>query len=98
MLVRIVKMSFDNTRIDDFLSNFHQHKNDIRNFEGCRFLELYQDKNTPHVFFTYSYWDSDEALEAYRNSTLFKNVWATTKQWFSDKPLAWSINKIVSLP
>jgi len=37
-------------------------------------------------------------LEAYRQSELFKNVWSKTKPLFNDKPQAWSVDKIVSLP
>ncbi|NNK39746.1 MAG: antibiotic biosynthesis monooxygenase, partial [Winogradskyella sp.] len=44
MLVRIVKMSFDPSRITDFLSNFEANKKKIRHFEGCQFLELYRDR------------------------------------------------------
>ena len=34
----------------------------------------------------------------YRNSELFKSIWAETKVFFNDKPLAWSVDKVVSLP
>ena len=98
MFVRIVKMSFDNDLIHKFLELFESHKNRIRDFEGCEFLELYQDKEKPNIFFTYSYWNSEEDLENYRQSDLFKNVWSETKKLFNDKPLAWSVNKVVSLP
>ncbi|MCK0180461.1 antibiotic biosynthesis monooxygenase [Flavobacteriaceae bacterium S0862] len=98
MLVRIVKMSFDKDLIDKFLSVFSLHKESIRNFPGCRFLELYQDKDNPSIFFTYSYWNDEADLENYRTSELFKNVWSKTKTLFNDKPKAWSVDKIVSLP
>ena len=98
MFVRIVKMSFDENKIAEFLDNFHQVKNEIRNFEGCQFLELYQDKNCANTFFTYSYWNTEQDLNNYRNSTLFKNVWAKTKLLFNQKPQAWSLDKIVSIP
>ncbi|GAA3792711.1 MULTISPECIES: antibiotic biosynthesis monooxygenase family protein [Corallibacter] len=97
MFVRIVKMSFEPSNIDTFLKNFEIKKNDIRNFEGCRFLELYRDKNTTNIFFTYSYWDTEEALDAYRHSDLFKGIWAQTKPLFNDKPQAWSVDKLESL-
>ena len=97
MFVRIVKMSFAEENIDTFLENFHKNKNDIRNFDGCRFLELYRDKNNPNIFFTYSYWEDESDLENYRHSDLFKNVWAKTKPLFNDKPQAWSVDKLVSL-
>jgi len=97
MLVRIVKMSFNPEKISEFLDNFHQNKNNIRNFEGCQLLELYQDKNQGNIYFTYSYWKNDSDLENYRHSDLFKQVWAKTKPLFNAKPEAWSVNKIVTL-
>ncbi|MFT5673230.1 MAG: hypothetical protein ACI9JT_001876, partial [Polaribacter sp.] len=36
-------------------------------------------------------------LENYRNTDLFKDVWAKTKVFFNDKPLAWSVDKKVTL-
>lgn len=94
MFVRIVKMSFDASKIETFLNNFNNNKTNIRNFDGCRLLELYQDKNDPSLFFTYSYWESEKHLEHYRNSDLFKNVWAKTKVLFAEKPEAWSVDKL----
>jgi heme-degrading monooxygenase HmoA len=90
-------MSFKENCIEDFLENFHKNKKFIRKFNGCRLLELYRDKNDTNVFFTYSYWNSEEDLQNYRNSDLFKNVWSITKTLFSDRPKAWSVDKIVSL-
>lgn len=97
MIVRIVKMGFDESKVNEFLQNFEVYKNSIRNFQGCQFLELYQDRNNSSTFFTYSHWDSESALERYRQSELFKSVWAETKQLFNTKPQAWSVNKLESL-
>ena len=97
MFVRIVKMSFDPLKIDEFLANFDAKKQYIRSFNGCEFLELYRDKENPNVFFTYSYWKSEADLDNYRHSELFKNVWAQTKVLFNGKPEAWSVDKLVSL-
>lgn len=97
MLVRIVKMRFQEDKIEAFLANFNQVKEKIRDFEGNQFLELYQDKSDSRIFFTYSYWETEENLEQYRNSILFKEVWSYTKTLFSDKPEAWSVDKIASL-
>lgn len=97
MFVRIVKMGFHEDKVEAFLNNFEQVKQDIRNFPGNRFLELYRDKNNPNMFFTYSYWEDEADLENYRNSELFIEVWAFTKQLFSQKPEAWSVDKLVTL-
>ena len=97
MFVRIVKMGFQPDKIDAFFENFEANKNQIRNFPGCSFLELYRDKNNTNQFFTYSYWEDEAALANYRQSELFQTVWAQTKGWFSQKPEAWSVDKVVSL-
>lgn len=97
MFVRIVKMRFQEDKIETFLSNFDVIKEKIRNFEGNLLLELYQDKTDSRIFFTYSYWENEEALHLYRHSELFTKVWSETKCFFSDKPEAWSVDKLVSL-
>lgn len=97
MFVRIVKLSFHEEHIPAFLANFEIMKERIRNAPGNRFLELYQDKNNPSIFFTYSYWETEADLENYRNSALFNEVWSFTKKLFNDKPEAWSVDKLASL-
>ncbi len=97
MLVRIVKMTFDPEKIMDFQAFFEEKKTLIRSFEGNKLLELYQDKAAPEIFFTYSYWENEEALENYRHSEVFKNIWSETKKMFAGKPEAWSVDKITSL-
>lgn len=97
MIVRIVKMGFDKNKVEEFLNNFNANKLKIRSFQGCNFLELYSDKNNPTIFFTYSYWNTEADLENYRQSNLFKNVWAKTKPLFNIKPEAWSVNKLETL-
>ena len=97
MFIRIVKMSFHEENIPMFLENFDSIKEKIRGSEGNRFLELYQDKNNPCIFFTYSYWETEEDLENYRRSALFDDVWTFTKKLFNDKPEAWSVDKVFSI-
>ena len=84
--------------MDIFLKNFHEVKHHIRNYPGNRFLELYRDRQDPAVFFTYSYWETEDDLESYRNSDLFFEVWSFTKKLFREKAQAWSVDKEVSLP
>lgn len=98
MFVRIVKMSFHQDKIPVFFEHFHSVKEQIRNFPGNNFLEVYQDKSNPSIIFTYSVWDDETDLENYRKSPLFNEVWSFTKQFFNDKPEAWSVDKLVTLP
>jgi len=97
MFVRIVKMSFSEEHIANFLENFEENKHFIRNYKGCQLLELYRDKKDSNIFFTYSYWETEYDLEHYRQSELFKRVWSKTKVLFNKKPEAWSVDKIASL-
>ncbi len=97
MLIRIVKMTFDPKEIENFQQLFDRNKNKIRSFKGCNHLELLRGKNDPNIFFTYSYWDDETALNEYRHSELFSEVWAETKILFSAKPEAWSVDRITTL-
>ena len=98
MIIRIVKMTFETDKVVDFLAVFNSSKHHIRNMEGCTHLELLNDINSPNIFFTYSYWQSETDLDNYRNSELFKTVWSKTKVLFSAKAEAWSVVQNVILP
>jgi heme-degrading monooxygenase HmoA len=91
MIKRIVKLTFQPEQTADFQAIFESSKALIRSFPGCTHLELWRDKNQPEVFFTYSYWEDENALDRYRHSDLFKRTWAKTKVLFGDKPKAWSV-------
>jgi len=93
MIVRIVKLTFKEENIPTFEAIFEDTKHKIRSSNGCTFLELYQDKTNPSIFFTYSYWENESFLNAYRESDFFKTVWQKTKILFADKPQAWSVHK-----
>lgn len=91
MINRIVRMSFDPSKVDAFMDIFNLAKNRIANFEGCEGLTLLRDAHQPNVLFTYSYWKDQDCLNKYRFSELFKETWSQTKVLFDDKPLAWSL-------
>ncbi len=91
MIIRIVKMVFRKEHIDDFLCLFEARKSYIRNFKGCRHLELLRPTDTGNAWFTYSIWENEAALEVYRKSGLFKEIWAETRVLFQEKAAAWSL-------
>ncbi|MCB0400705.1 MAG: antibiotic biosynthesis monooxygenase [Flavobacteriales bacterium] len=90
-------MTFQPDKVEEFLANFEQNKQLIRNFDGVQHLALLNDKNQPNIYFTYSIWESEAHLEAYRHSDLFQSVWSKTKPLFSAKPEAWSVDRIENL-
>ena len=84
-------------KVTEFLSVFDASKQLIRKMPGCTHLELLNDINSPSIFFTYSYWNSENDLNKYRDSDLFKTVWSQTKILFDAKPEAWSVEQKVKL-
>lgn len=94
MLVRIVRMTFREAYLPDFHTIFDNSKHKIRAFPGNHHLELLRDPDHPNVRMTYSLWESAEALEAYRQSELFRTTWAATKVLFADRATAFSGEKL----
>lgn len=72
---------------------FGEKRNVILAFEGCKHVELL--KSSGDIYFTYSIWDDETSLNAYRNSAPFDKIWSKTKTFFSGKPEAWSLDKII---
>ncbi len=97
-MVRIVKLTLDPSRSTAFETLFAERQEAIRNFPGCRHLELWKDKTHIGVYFTYSLWDDLDALDAYRHSAIFADIWALIKGWFTGKPEAWSLENRTPVP
>ena len=90
MLIRIVRMTFQADTVADFLGIFARSREKIRAFPGCHHLDLLRDLDNPNVRMTYSLWESVDALEAYRQSDLFRTTWAATKVLFAERAVAFS--------
>ncbi|MFT5750132.1 MAG: quinol monooxygenase YgiN [Ancylomarina sp.] len=93
MIVRFVKLELQSQHIADFKRLTTGEKEEIIAFEGCSFLEILQDVNNKNLFFSHSHWESEEALNAYRYSSFFRGNWDQVKQWFAEKPVAWSLER-----
>ena len=94
MIVRIVKMKFGDENRKDFVQIFKETAPIIKDFSGCISVELVQDVKDINQLFTISEWESEEALEQYRNSYFFSITWKKTKLLFAEKAIAWSLSKI----
>ena len=94
MIIRLVRMTIDLDRVDEFQALFDQHRDQIRSAPGCTHLELLRDTDQSNVFVTYSCWDSDQVLQDYRNSDLFGTIWPKVKRLFAEAPQAWSFQRI----
>ena len=92
MIKRIVKMTFQPHAVQIFLNDvFAPTKDQIRAFPGCRHMELLRHLDQQNVLFTLSIWDSQEALDIYRQSALCQETWSKTNALFAEKAEAWSV-------
>ena len=91
MITRIVKLTIDPYKVDEFKRLFVENKALIASFKGCLHLEILHDVDQPNVYFTYSKWQNVEAIEHYRQSELFNGIWSQVKPLFVGKPEAWSL-------
>lgn len=97
MLVRIVKMTFQKDKAEEFLQLFNSSMQNIMHFPSCMHLELLQNLNETNIYYTYSHWTNEEALNIYRNSEVFKITWGQTKLLFSARPEAFSLQTLLKV-
>ena len=93
-LIRIVRLTFQEDKVGDFLAIFQRSREQIRHFPGCLHLELWRDYHLSNVYLTHSHWESEEALNNYRQSGLFTETWAQTKVLFANQPQVFSVRKL----
>lgn len=94
MITRIVKLHFQEEKVEDFLLLFDQVVTKVNGFPGCHKMYMLRDINNPAIFITHSLWDSEEDLNNYRDSELFLSIWPTIKPWFAERAQAWSLENV----
>lgn len=65
-----------------------------RAFPGCLALTLYEGEGP--TLYSFSVWESAEALEAYRRSALFRDFWESLRPHFRGKPDAVSVRQLAA--
>ena len=83
MISRIVKMTFIESYIPNFVEIFDKAKEKIQNSTGCIDVELLQDKENKNIFFTHIHWETENDLKNYKDSKVFAEIWTKTKSLFS---------------
>jgi quinol monooxygenase YgiN len=92
MIIRLVKMEFEEDKVELFRSIFEEVKPMISKMNGCVEVNFYQDIKNPNIFFTISHWENETSLNAYRDSELFIKTWKKVKLLIKDKAEAWSLS------
>lgn len=92
MLVRIVHLQIKMECVDAFREMFSRGGARVQTFEGCNQVQLLESEQG--VFMSYSVWESEDALNAYRNSAFFRATWPKLKEMFREKAQAWSASDL----
>ena len=95
MIKRLVRLHFKEESIEIIKDFLKDKVVGIRSVDGCEYLEIWQDKNDPSVMFSYSHWESEDHLNAYRKSEFFGTVWPFLKSHFQAPPLASSFDVVL---
>jgi heme-degrading monooxygenase HmoA len=95
MITRLVKLSLQAAKADEFEALFYQTQAMIEDSEGCHKTDLFKVSGNESEYFTISYWNTEKDLENYRASNLFKSVWAQVKPLFSAKAEAWTLSGVI---
>jgi heme-degrading monooxygenase HmoA len=85
-------MTFRAEGLPAFYQLFEKVRGKIATFPGCMELRIYTDISDKTIIFTYSEWTSEQDLNNYRNSLLFRQTWSETKKLFKAPAEAWSID------
>ena len=97
MFIRIVRMHFTESGVEEFLEIFNQHRTAIRTFPGCSHLQLLKDPEDLLCYTTLSHWDQLQSLENYRKSELFGSVWGRVKTLFSERTQAFTLERYIEV-
>ncbi|MDA8889402.1 antibiotic biosynthesis monooxygenase [Cyclobacteriaceae bacterium] len=74
MLLRIVRMGFQEEKVLDFQKLFKNIKDKLSDFKGCQSIHLYRDQDQFNVFYTHSHWLSVDHLNKYKASFFLKRL------------------------
>lgn len=92
MITRIVKMTVQMERTDEFRSILELNSQEVRTFNGCEHLEIFCDKKDRSTIFSYSIWKTERHLNQYLRSEFFRSFWPKLTQFFAAEAQAWTVD------
>ncbi len=93
-VTRLVRIYFQPDKVDEFLAFYQQLRPQIARQPGCISVQLLRQANDPAAFATWSVWESQAALDAYRTSEFFRSFWPQVKTWFRQPAEAVSFDPV----
>ena|SRR5690554_3349467 len=98
MVIRIVELSIQKEKFSLAKKYLAEVAPKVRNSKGCTHLRIVIDLHEAGHVTTYSHWNSEDDLNAYRKSEVFINFWSQIKPLFDRPARAWSSRTLHDLP
>ncbi|GAC1538696.1 MAG: hypothetical protein NVS2B7_09880 [Herpetosiphon sp.] len=83
MITRLVEMEIKPEAVQEFLGLYRSVRREIQSQPGCMQVLLVQAIDRPNQFATWSSWEDEAGLEAYRRSSFFRGFWPSVRALFS---------------
>lgn len=94
MVLRFVRMRFRPEEVEQFVALYEGAYPLIAGQPGCRSVQLIRELDDPAAFATWSVWDDEAALDAYRASPFFRRFWPEVRALFRAPAEAVSFEQI----
>ncbi len=94
MVIRLVRMRFRSEEVERFLALYDRAYPVIVKQPGCHSVQLVREVNDPTAFATWSVWNDEASLDAYRRSPFFRSFWQEVKALFRAPAEAVSFEEI----
>ncbi len=98
MILRIVKMELNETKIELFEHFMDNLKEEKLKQDGCLHHDIFCDKDNSMMFFSYTIWATEKHLKKYKKTELFKEVTRTIRTLCVKEPIAWTVENVFNSP
>lgn len=86
MITRLVETGIRPEMVDAFIDLYMHARPTILAQPGCPRVELVPAIDQPTLFATWSVWDHESALDAYRTGAFFRDFWPGVRVLFRNPP------------
>ena len=98
MIIRIVELSIQKDKFSFAKKLLADVAPKVRSSPGCSHLRILLDVHNSQRITTYSHWNTEADLNAYRKSDIFINFWTDVKPLFAASARAWTSETLHHLP
>lgn len=93
MITRIIKLATKDTP-EDFMEYMNEVIPEFSAMEGCQQVEVLRGKINEHIFFIYTIWKNNTALNKFRHSEFNQVFWNKLMEMSESRPQVWSVENI----